>query len=227
MFNRLINYDMINFMKRIIFALLFLFTFSGIFAISDFSNSTLSVGIAFPYMKHDYKIENEDSITLFGTGVDLNYRHQNEGFSYGLFINASLYFPAYKTVNLSDSKTTSKNVSDYDYFFGIDTLAGVYKVLHRSEGVVIPAGIGIHLDGYANKLSENGYSVTERVYTMGIGGWANYEVNVSEKFGVFAGIKVIYDFYHQMKNSGAASCSDSGTCNAWAVIPAVGAAFHF
>lgn len=213
-------------MKKIFFTFLFLISFAGIFAVSDFSSSTLSVGLAFPYMKHDYKIDGEDSVTLFGMGLNLNYRHQNEEFSYGFFVDSDIYFPAYKTVNLSNSESATKNVSDYDYFFGVDALAGVYKVLHSSEGMVIPAGIGIHINGCTSKLSENSYSIKESVYTMGLGVWANYEVNVSNKFGFFAGIKVIYDFYHQMKNSGIKSDSSSGICNAWQVVPAVGAAFH-
>lgn len=213
-------------MKKIFFAFLFLISSAGIFAASDFSNSTLSAGLAFPYMKHDYKISGEDSVTLFGMGLNLNYRHQNEGFSYGFFIDSDIYFPTYKTVNLSNSKSATVNFSDYDYFFGVDALAGVYKVLYFNGGAFVPAGIGIHLNGYTSKLEENSYSLKESVYTMGIGAWANYEINLSKKFGVFAGIKVIYDFYYKMKNTGASSDSSSGACNAWQVVPAVGAAFH-
>lgn len=223
-------------MKKIFVILVFLFSLSGIFAASsssssssssDSSNSTLSVGVAFPYMKHDYKISGEDSVTLFGPGVNLNYRHQNDGFTYGFFLDSDIYLPAYKTVNISETESTTKNFSDYDYFFGIDALAGVYKVVYSSDGVTVPVGIGIHLDGYTSKLTESSYSIKESVYTMGLGCWANCEINLSEKFGAFAGIKFVYDFYYKMKNSGTLSESNSGSCNAFSVVPAVGVAYHF
>lgn len=214
-------------MKKILFILALIISAGAAFASGDYSNTTFSAGISFPYMKHDYKISGEDSITLFGTGLKLNYRHQNEGFSYGLFLDSDIYIPTYKTVNLSGTETVTKNAFNYDYFFGIDVLAGVYKVLYRSGEVLVPAGIGIHLDGYTSKLSEDSASVTERICTMGLGAWANYEVNVSEKFGVFAGIKVVYDFYYRMTNNGSSDDSTSGNCKAWAVTPAAGVAFHF
>ncbi len=213
-------------MKRLFLtAVLFLASVS-VFAFSDFSDSTLSVGIAFPYLKHDYKISGQDSVTLFGTGIDLNYRHQNEGYTYGLFFDSNVFFPAYRTVNVSESESVTKNFSEYDYFFGVDALAGVYKVIFSSDGCVVPVGIGFHLDGYTSKISESGYSSKESVYTLGLGAWANYEVNVSDRFGVFAGIKVIYDFYCRMSATGNYSGSSSGNCKALTVVPSVGVAFH-
>ena len=213
--------------KKLFLAAVFFLSAFSIFALSDFSDSTLSVGLAFPYMKHDYQISGQNSVTLFGTGIDLNYRHQNDGFSYGLFLDSNIFVPAYKTVNISESESATKNFSDYDYFFGVDALAGVYKVIFSSEGCVVPAGIGLHLDGYTSKLSESGYSLKESVYTLGFGAWANYEVNVSDRFGVFAGVKVIYDFYYRMSASGSYGGNNSGRCNALTVVPSVGAAFHF
>lgn len=218
---------MIKTMKKIFFAFLILFSVAGIFAAEDVSDSTLNVGIAFPYMKHDYKINGEDSIKLFGTGIDFNYRRRNSGYSFGFFMDANIFFPLYKTVNLSDKTTASKNLSDYEYFFGVDALAGVYKVVFSSKDITVPAGIGIHLDGYTSKLSENSYSIKESAYTMGIGGWTNYEINLSDNVGVFAGIKVIYDFYYKMKNTGVSSGSSSGKCDAWSFVPTVGAAIRF
>lgn len=218
---------MIKNMKKIFFTFLFLFSLAGIFAAEDVSDSTLNIGIAFPYMNHDYKISGEDSITLFGTGIDFNYRHHNEGYSFGFFMNANIFFPLYKTVNLSDQTTKSKNLSDYDYFFGVDALAGVYKVFFSSKDITVPVGIGIHMDGYTSKLAENSYSIKENAYTMGIGGWTNYEINLSDKIGAYAGIKIIYDFYYKIKNSGVSNESSSGNCNAWSVVPAVGAAIRF
>lgn len=216
-------------MNKRFFVILFLFFFAGIFAfsVSDYSTSTLNVGIAFPYKKHDYKISGQDSVTLFGAGLDLNYRQQLKNFPFGFFIDSNVYFPLSKTVNISDTQTTTKNISDYDYFFGVDALGGIYKVLYKSKDFVFPLGLGIHLDGYTSKLTESDYSIKESVYTMGLGCWANCEINLSKKIGAFAGVKFVYDFYYKMKNSGTSSESNSGSCNAFSVVPAVGVAYHF
>lgn len=213
-------------MKKILALFAVLAAVLPAFSLNDYSETTFSVGAAFPYMRQDFKIQGLKSETLSGAGVNITYRHKKEDTALGFFINSDIYFPTKKTLNLTEGYLITTSYSDYDYFFGVDALSGIYAPVFKSSGIVIPLGAGIHLDSCTSKYSSKTTSLKETVFTLGAGAWVNCEINVNKTFGFFGGLKFSYDFYFRLKETGSSSASDSGNCNAWSIAPSLGVSFH-
>lgn len=197
-------------------------------AMSDISTSSLGLGLSFPYSHQNYNISGMDSIVLSGFGINLNWRTMPEHMMLGFFLDTDVFFPSSKTVNIDENYMTTTQFSDYDYFFGIDVLGGFYTVVYQAGSLSIPFGLGLHLDGYSSKLDYKDYEIKESVYTLGIGAWLNLEVNISKRFGIYAGTKFIYDFYYQLnENNSSYKVNKTGRCTGFTFVPVVGAIWHF
>ena len=214
-------------MKKIFSVLVFFISFASLSAMSDFSNRTFCMGLSVPYMKHDYKIDEMDTVTLNGIGLNLNLRRMKDDMKLGIFLDSDIFMPLSKTVSLDEENMTTSKFSDYEYFFGIDALAGIYTVLFRDGSLNIPFGLGFHLDGFISKDKYDDIVIKESVYTLGAGLWCNLEINVSKRFGVYLGSKLIYDFYYKMNNKAVVTTVQSGSCKCFTVIPAAGVLWRF
>lgn len=214
-------------MKKIFFAFLISLSLFSAHAMSDFSNKTFCAGISFPVINNDYKLAAFDSMRLNAVGVNLNYRNMNDYMKIGIFLNSDIYMPYSKVIIWDEKYQTTTNLSDYEYFFGTDILAGIYTVLFRDGTFNFPIGAGFHLDGFISKQKNNEVVIKESVYTVGLGAWANAEINLSKRFGVYAGGKVIYDFYYKLNNKATVTTINDGSCRCFAIIPAIGALWRF
>lgn len=214
-------------MKKIFFAVLIFLSVFSVSAMSDFSNRTFCAGLSFPYFRHDYKIDGMDTVTLNGIGLNLNIRNMRDEMKLGLFLDSDIFMPFSKTIAIDEKNMKTTKISDYDYFFGIDALAGIYTVLFRDATFNIPVGLGFHIDGFISKQKYDDILIKETVYTLGIGGWLNFEINLSKRFGVYAGTKIIYDFYYKLNNKATISTIHDGSCSCFAVIPAIGVLWRF
>ena len=214
-------------MKKTFSLLLLFFCFFSASAMSDFSDHSFCFGFSFPYMRHDYKLDSMDTVTLNGIGINLNYRNMRDTMKIGLFLDADIFVPFSKTVALDEKNMTTTKISDYKYFFGIDALAGIYTVLFRDGSFTIPVGGGFHIEGFTSKQEQKDLTIKESVYTIGIGVWANIEANISKYFAIYFGTKVIYDFYYNMSYKASISESQNGICTCFSVIPALGVIWRF
>lgn len=214
-------------MKKIFFAVLLCVSIFSAGAMSDFAGRTFCAGLSFPYMRHDYRISGMDAVTLSGIGLNLNYRQMREEMKIGLFLDSDLFMPFSKTVALDERISTTTHFSDYDYFFGIDVLVGIYTVLFRDETFNFPIGAGFHLDGFISKQSYEELIIKESVYTLGLGGWLNAEIIVTKRLGMYAGAKVLYDFYYKLNNKAATTTAQDGRSRCFSLIPAVGFLWRF
>ncbi|MBQ8013042.1 MAG: hypothetical protein IJ257_01415 [Treponema sp.] len=214
-------------MKKIFFALMFFLCVFSVNAMSDYSNKTFCLGLSFPYMWHDYKSEDMDAVTLHGIGLNLNYRNMNDNMKIGLLVNADIFMPLSKTIAVDENTMTTTYLKDYDYFFGLDMLVGIYTVFFKNGDINIPAGLGFNLDGFISKQKYGDTIVNESVYTLGVGLWANVEINISKNMGVYFGSKFVYDFYHKLSNKAVVTTNHDGLSNCFSVIPAMGVLWHF
>ena len=214
-------------MKKIISVLVFFVSFFSLSAMSDFSNRTFCLGLSFPNMKQNYQIDGMDTVTLNGIGLNLNLRRMKDDMKLGIFLDSDIFMPLSKTVSIDEKNMTTSKFSDYEYFFGIDALAGIYTVLFRDGSLNIPLGLGFHLDGFISKDRYDDIVIKESVYTLGAGLWCNLEINISKSFGVYLGSKLIYDFYYKMNNKAVVTTVQSGSCKGYALIPAAGVLWRF
>jgi hypothetical protein len=214
-------------MKKIIFALLIFASLFSANAMSDFSNRTFCLGFSFPYMRHDYKTDDMDTVTLNGIGLNLNYRNMRDTLKIGLFLDADIFMPFSKTIALDEKTMATTHLSEYEYFFGIDALAGIYTVIFRNANITVPIGAGFHIEGFTSKQKFDDLIVKESVYTLGLGLWLNIEANLTKNFGMFLGTKVIYDFYYKLNYTARITDIQDGSCNCFSVIPALGVLWRF
>ena len=214
-------------MKKIFSAFLMFTSFFSVNAMSDFSNRNLCAGISFPYMNHDYEIGDMDTVTLSGIGLNLNFRQMREEMNIGIFLDADIFLPFSKTIAIDEKTSSISKFSDYEYFFGIDALAGIYTVLFRDGTFNFPVGAGFHIEGFISKEKYDDVIIRESTYTLGLGAWFNLEVNFSKKFGIYAGSKIIYDFYYKFNNRALITTLKDGTCKCWSIVPSVGLLRHF
>ena len=214
-------------MKKIIFALLIFASLFSANAMSDFSNRTFCLGFSFPYMRHDYKTDDMDTVTLNGIGLNLNYRNMRDTMKIGLFLDADIFMPFSKTVALDEKTMVTTNFSDYDFFLGIDALAGIYTVLYRNGTFNLPMGAGFHIEGFMSKQKYDDVVVKESVYTLGIGLWTNVEINLTKRMGVYIGSKFVYDFYYKLNNKARITETKDGYGTCFSVIPAMGVLWRF
>lgn len=214
-------------MKRIFLIAAFVANFLA-FAASA-SEQAFSAGISLPCITNDYFFDEYDKVRINAVGLNLLYRKLPDDKKYGFFLNADIFLPYSKTFIVDENHTESMNLSDYKYFFGMDFLGGIYTNVF-SEGIInIPVGAGLHFDAVMSKEKDKYFSYKESVYTVGLGAWANFEMNPSEKIGVYAGAKLNYDFYYKIsgKGKGLKDASDSGNCSGFSVIPAIGVIVKF
>lgn len=214
-------------MKKIIFAFLIFVSLFSANAMTDFSNHTFCLGLSFPYMRHDYKTDDMDTVTLNGIGLNLNYRNMRDTMKIGLFLDADIFMPLSKTVAIDENTMATTKFSDYDFFFGIDALAGIYTVIFRDGTFNLPVGAGFHLEGFMSKQKYDDLTVKESVYTLGIAAWMNVEINLSKRMGVYFGSKFIYDFYYKLNNKARVTEAKDGYGICFSVIPAVGLLWRF
>lgn len=214
-------------MKKIFFVFLFFASLFCASASSDYYSKNLCFGISFPFVNNDYFLENSDSVKLDAIGINLNYRRMKDTMKIGLFLDADIFMPYTKTLIIDEKTQTTTKLSDYEYFFGTDIVAGIYTVLFRNDSISLPFGVGLHLDGYISKQKYESTIIKESVYTVGIGGWLNFEVDISRKFGVYAGSKFVYDFYYKLNNKATLTTVQDGKCKGFTFVPAVGLVWHF
>ena len=214
-------------MKKIIFAVLVFLSFFSASADGDISEKTFCVGISFPYMTHDYKIDDFDMVKINAVGLNLNARKMKSTMKIGAFLNCDIFMPYSKVIIWNDKYQTTTTISDYKYFMGIDALAGFYGILYQNNTINIPLGLGFHIDGFLSKRKSNNTIIKESTYTVGLGAWINFEVSVSKNIGVFAGSKVIYDFYYKSSTQNNGTVSNDGKCKAFTFIPALGLVWYF
>ncbi|WP_296331502.1 hypothetical protein [uncultured Treponema sp.] len=214
-------------MKKIISLLLLFFCIFSASAMSDTSDRSFCFGFSFPYMRHDYKTDDMGTVTLNGIGINLNYRNMRDTMKIGLLIDADIFMPFSKTVALDKDTMTTTKFSEYEYFFGIDALVGIYTALFRSGNWTIPAGLGFHIEGFTSKQKSDDIIIKESVYSLGLGAWINVEANLTKNFGMFLGTKVIYDFYYKLNYTAKITEIEDGTCNCFSVIPAIGFVWRF
>ena len=85
-------------MKKIFLSVMFFIAALSSHAMSDFSKSSLALGLSFPYSQQNYDISGMDGIVLSGIGINLNWRTMPEKLRLGFFIDADIFFPSSKTV---------------------------------------------------------------------------------------------------------------------------------
>ena len=215
-------------MKKIFFAFLIFASLFSANAAGDHSSKTFCLGISFPLIANDYKIDDFDLEKLNAVGINLNARKISDEKKIGIFLDADIFMPYSRVIIWDEKYQTTTKLSDYDYFFGTDILAGFYGSLFRDSTINFPLGVGLHLNGFVSKYSEKKIITKESAYTVGIGAWANFEVTVSKKVGIYAGSKFAYDFYYKSSRSRTASVSSSrdGKCKGFTFVPAVGLLWH-
>ncbi|WP_294430441.1 hypothetical protein [uncultured Treponema sp.] len=214
-------------MKKIFSLFVFFISLFSASAMSDFSNRTFCMGLSFPNMKHDYRIDGMDAVTLNGIGLNFNVRRMKDEMKLGIFLDTDIFMPISKTIVVNEQNMTTSKITDYEFFFGIDALAGIYTVLFRDASLNFPVGLGFHLDGFISKEKYDDIIIKESVYTLGAGLWLNLEINVSKRFGVYLGSKFIYDFYYKMNNKSAITTVQSGNCRCFSAIPTAGVLWRF
>ena len=213
-------------MKKIFFVFLLFASIFSASAMSDFANKNFCFGISFPFIKNDYLLDDVDAVKLNAIAANLSYRSMKDSMKIGLFLDADIFFPYTKTIILNETYQTTTKFSDYDYFFGTDVLAGVYTVLYRDGSINLPIGAGLHLNGSISKQEYASTIVKETVYTVGLGAWFNFEINMTKRFGVYAGSKFAYDFYYKMNSKQTVKTVLDGKCKGFTFIPAVGLIWH-
>ncbi|MBP3771797.1 MAG: hypothetical protein J6I53_03770 [Treponema sp.] len=213
-------------MKKIFFTFLLFVSIFSAEAASDYYAKNFCLGISFPFINNDYLLEDVDSVKLNAVGLNLNYRSMKDTMKIGVFLDADIYMPYTKTLIIDEDTQASTKISDYDYFFGTDVLAGIYAVLYNDSSLSIPFGGGLHIDGYISKQKYETTVVKESVYTLGIGAWVNLEVDVSQKFGVYFGSKLVYDFYYKLNNKAMPNTIQDGKCKGFTFAPALGIVWH-
>ena len=216
-------------MKKIFFAFLFCACIFSANALGgDHSSKTLCLGISFPLIANDYKIDDFDLEKLNAVGINLNARKMGEDRKVGIFLDADIFMPYSRVIIWDDKYQTTTTLSDYDYFFGTDVIAGFYTSIFRDGTINLPMGAGLHLDGFVSKRSSKKVITKESAYTSGIGAWANIEVTVSKRLGIYAGSKFVYDFYYKSSRTrtSTASSSRDGKCKGFTFAPAVGMLLH-
>ncbi len=215
-----------NYLKKTLIVALLIALKANVFALGDVSDRTLSAGVTVPFFYQNIKNDDPVETKIFGVGLNINYRQLFPNSKAGFFTDASVFMPISRSENYDGTSVTSK-FNDYEYYFGIDSLSGIYSVLLRSNSIAIPFGAGIHLDGMMSKYARDSSSIKKMGYTAGVGIWSNFEVSVSSSIGFFGGVKVLYDFYYYTSVKGSSNSSDKGLTNSVEVLPAIGLIFHF
>lgn len=210
-----------------LFLLLVLSAFSlNAFALGDVSDKSLSVGPAAPFIWQHIKSDDPVETRIYSFGLNLNYRQLVPQQQFGVFLDSTVYFPLSRS-EIHDGTSYTTKFNDYDYFFGVDCLAGIYSVFVRSGSIAIPVGAGIHLDGMGSKDKNSNSSLKRTVFNIGTGIWGNCEFNFTKNIGVYGGVKVLYDFYFRSNEKASSSHKDSGFSNTLSFIPSIGMVFHF
>ncbi len=213
-------------LKKKSFLIIFLLILkSTVFALGDVSDKSVSMGLTIPFFYQNIRSNDPVEAKIFGVGLNFNYRQLLPVKKIGFFTDASVFMPISRTETYDSSSVTSK-FTDYEYYFGIDSLTGIYSVLFRSGSISIPVGLGVHLDGMMSKYKTSESSTKYVGYTVGTGLWSNFEANITKNMAFFAGLKVMYDFYYHSSAKGSSNSSDKGLTNSVEFFPTAGVIFR-
>ncbi len=221
-------------MKKIIFAVAAFFSLAtAAFAADDVSKGSFSIGFSFPQVYNLRPADKDiDSERYSGFGINFALRGV-VGLPFGLYVDGNLYFPYAHKIKMGDVEYRY-DLSDVRVV-GIEGQLGVYSVLLNTGRFALPFGGGLHLNyqDTSYKSVSVGQPDSQSVFSVGFGGWINAELQVTEKFTLYGGLRLDYDFWQRQKTetkvsaNGTRVSTESGMSSMLFVIPVLGVIIRF
>lgn len=206
---------------------------SAVFAADDVSKASFSIGFSFPQIYNlNTADKNIDSEKYSAFGLNLAFRTVI-GLPFGIYFDGNLYFPYAHKITMDDVEYRY-DLKDAN-LWGIEGQIGVYSVLLNTGRFALPFGGGIHLNfqGTDYKNSATNKPNSQTVFSFGVGGWINAELQVTEKFTLYGSLHLDYDFWQRIKtetkisSNGTKISTESGMSSMLFLIPIVGAIIRF
>ena len=221
-------------MKKIILAAAALFSFAtAAFAADDLSKGSFSIGLSFPQV-YNLKPADKDIDSERYSAFGINFALRGVvGLPFGLYVDGNLYFPYAHKITMGDVEYRY-NLNDVTVV-GIEGQLGVYSVLLNTGRFALPFGGGLHLN-YQDTTYKNvgiGQPDSQSVFSLGFGGWINAELQLTEKFTLYGGLRLDYDFWQRQKtetkvsSNGTKVSTKSGMSSTLFLIPVLGAIIRF
>ena len=221
-------------MKKFLAGIVLVFAITTtVFAADDVSKASLSLGFSFPL---NYNLRPADTSIDYerysSFGINFAFRFVL-GLPFGFYADGNLYFPYSHKIIMGDTEYRY-DLSDISVV-GIDGQFGVYSVLVNLGRFAVPFGGGLHLNyqGVGYKNVGVGQPDSQSVFSVGIGGWANAELQLTEKVTLYGGVRLDYDFWQRQKTetkvstNGKKIATESGLSSTLFVVPVVGVIIRF
>ena len=226
-------------MIKKIFATLFLACAGfGLFAAEDVGRGSVYAGLALP-QTYDFTAAEKDGVdseAYFSWGINFGLRLPIQGLTGGFFLDSNWYTPYSYRIKEGSTETTFKS-TDFEDAWGLDGLIGADFVLVNTGFLIIPVGVGAHVNYFRNKLDGDDDSyIKESALLLGLGGFVNAELAITQKINLYAGLRASFDFFQKTKLENAVDMGDkvvSDTKNSSSgvsvinIVPAIGAIFRF
>ena len=203
---------------------------SAVFAANDASSGALSFGFSFPQIYNMNTADsNIDSEKYSAFGINFALRG-TFNLPFGLYADGNLYFPYAHKITIDDIEY-NYNMKDGS-LWGIEGQFGLYSVLFNTGRLLVPFGGGLHLN-YGKTSVDGNPDVTQSNFSLGIGGWANLELQLTEKVTLYGGIRLDYDFWQRLKtktklnNTASKESTTTGMVSNLFLIPVFGAVVRF
>ena len=221
-------------MKRIIAVLVVAFALAAsAFAADDASKITFNLGISFPQIYNLKPADKEiDSERYSAVGFNFAVRFV-VGLPFGFYADGNVYVPYSQRIITGDVEYRY-DLSDVKVV-GFDGQLGIYSVLVNAGRFQLPFGAGIHLNyqGTTYKNVKIGEPDSQSIFSFGAGVWANAELQLTEKFALYGGLRLNYDFFQRLKTETKISeraiqvVAKSGLSSMLFITPVFGAVIRF
>ena len=221
-------------MKKIIAVLVVAFALAtSAFAADDASKISFSLGISFPQIFNlNPADKNIDSERYSAVGFNFAARFVL-GLPFGFYADGNVYVPYSQRIVTGDVEYRY-DLSDVKVV-GFDGQLGIYSVLVNVGKFLLPFGAGVHLNyqGTTYKNVKVGEPDNQSVFSFGVGGWVNAELQLTEKFSLYGGLRLNYDFFQRLKTETKISekaiqvVAKSGLSSMLFVTPVFGAVIRF